>query len=129
MAESVKISQLAKDLDVKSKDLVTIFSKLGMTKITGGTLELDEVSFVLQTLMDQYTIENINDYIDGKYTVVPTAREIAEKEAAEKIAAEKAAAEKAAAEKAAAEKAAAEAAAAEAGENEPAESGVTSEEA
>ncbi len=113
MAETIKISQLAKDLDVKSKDLVAIFSKLGMTKITGGTLEFDEVSFVLQTLMDQYTIKNINDYIDGKYTVVPTAREIAEKEAAEKAAAEKAAAEKAAAEKAAAEKAAAEKAAAE----------------
>ncbi len=113
MAETVKISQLAKDLEIKSKDLVAIFSELGMTKQTGGTLEKDEVSFVIQTLMDRFTIENINDYIDGKYKVAETATEIAEREAAEKAAAEKAAAEKAAAEKAAAEKAAAEKAAAE----------------
>ncbi len=113
MAENVKISQLAKDLEIKSKDLVAVFSELGMTKQTGGTLEYDEVSFVLQTLMNRFEVENINDYIDGKYKVKETAAEIAEREAVEKAAAEKAAAEKAAAEKAAAEKAAAEKAAAE----------------
>ena len=113
MADTVKISQLAKELEIKSKDLVAVFSDLGMTKQTGGVLETDEVSFVLQRLMDRFPVENINDYIDGKYKVKPTAQEIAEKEAAERAAAEKAAAEKAAAERAAAEKAAAEKAAAE----------------
>ena len=116
MANTVKISQLAKDLEIKSKDLVAIFGELGMTKQTGGTLENDEVSFALQSLIDRFPVVNINDYIDGKYKVKATAQEIAEKEAAEKAAAEKAAAEKAAkeaAEKAAAEKAAAEKAAAE----------------
>ena len=38
MAETVKISQLAKDLDVKSKDIISIFAELNMTKQTGGTL-------------------------------------------------------------------------------------------
>ncbi len=113
MAGNMKISQLSKDLEIKSKDLVALFSELGMTKQTGGTLENDEVSFVLQTLMDRFVIENINDYIDGKYKVKETAAEIAERQEAERLAAEKAAAEKAAAEKAAAEKAAAEKAAAE----------------
>jgi hypothetical protein len=46
MSEAVKISQLAKDLEIKSKDLVSLFSRLGMTKQTGGVLEGDEVSFV-----------------------------------------------------------------------------------
>ncbi len=113
MGQNVKISQLSKDLEIKSKDLIGLFGELGMTKQTGGTLENDEVSFVLQTLMERFPVENINDYIDGKYKVKETAAEIAEREAAEKAAAEKAAAEKAAAEKAAAEKAAAEKAAAE----------------
>ncbi len=118
MAETVKISQLAKDLEIKSKDLIALFSPLGMTKQTGGTLEKDEVSFVIQSLMDQFPIENINDYIDGKYKVKDTAQEVAEKEAAnraeaERIAAEKAEAERIAAEKAAAEKAEAERIAAE----------------
>ena len=113
MADTVKISQLAKDLEIKSKDLTAVFSDLGMTKQTGGVLDADEVSYALQKLMDRYVVENINDYIDGKYKVKDTAKEQEEKAAAEKAAAEKAAAEKAAAEKAAAEKAAAEKAAAE----------------
>ncbi len=113
MAENLKISQLAKDLEIKPKDLIALFTELGMTKQTGGSLESDEASFVIQTLIDRFPIENINEYIDGQYQVKATAQELAEKEAAEKAAAEKAAAEKAAAEKAAAEKAAAEKAAAE----------------
>ncbi len=113
MAETVKISQLAKDLDIKSRDLTALFTELGMTKQTGGVLELDEASFVLQALMDRFVVENINDYIDGKYKVKATAQELAEEEAAKRAAEEKAAAERAAAEKAAAEKAAAEKAAAE----------------
>ena len=66
MAQNVKISQLSKDLEIKSKDLIGLFAPLGITKQTGGTLENDEVSFVLQTLMDRFAVENINDYIDGK---------------------------------------------------------------
>ena len=108
MAETVKISQLAKDLEIKSKDLVTLFTELGMTKQTGGALEKDEVSFVIQALMDRFPIDDINDYIDGKYKVKPTAQEIAEQEAAAKAEAERIAAEKAEAERIAAEKAEAE---------------------
>ena len=84
MAETVKISQLAKDLNVKSKDLVGLFTRLGMTKQTGGVLDADEVSFVLQELMDRYIIAEINDYIDGKYEVSETAAEKAQQEAEEK---------------------------------------------
>ncbi|MBE6712402.1 MAG: translation initiation factor IF-2 [Ruminococcaceae bacterium] len=108
MAETVKISQLAKDLEIKSKDLVALFTELGMTKQTGGTLEKDEVSFVIQSLMDRYPVDDINEYIDGKYKVKPTAAELAELEAAAKAEAERLAAEKAEAERIAAEKAEAE---------------------
>ena len=119
MAETIKISQLAKDLNLKSKDLVGLFTRLGMTKQTGGVLDTDEVSFVLQELMDRYIVAEINDYIDGKYEVSETAAEKAQKEAEEKArleeekkakeaarleAEKKAAAEKEAALRAAAEK-------------------------
>ena len=53
MADTVKISQLAKDLEIKSKDLVAIFADLGMTKQTGGTLEKDEVSFVVTKIDEE----------------------------------------------------------------------------
>ncbi len=105
MADTVKISQLAKDLEIKSKDLVAIFAELGMTKQTGGTLEKDEVSFVLQSLMDRFVFEDINGYIDGKYKVKLTSQEIAEIEAVRKAEEERLAAEKREAERIAAEKA------------------------
>ncbi len=108
MADTVKISQLAKDLEIKSKDLVALFAELGMTKQTGGTLDKDEVSFVIQSLMDRYVLEDINGYIDGKYKVKPTTQEMAEIEAARKAEEERLAAEKAEADRIAAEKAEAE---------------------
>ena len=105
MADTVKISQLAKDLEIKSKDLVALFAELGMTKQTGGTLDKDEVSFVIQSLMDRFVLEDINGYIDGKYKVKPTTLELAEIEAARKAEEERLAAERAEAERIAAEKA------------------------
>ncbi len=108
MADTVKISQLAKDLEIKSKELVALFADLGMTKQTGGVLDADETSFVIQTLMDRFVLEDINGYIEGKYKVKPTAAELAEIEAAAKAEEERLAAEKAEAERIAAEKAEAE---------------------
>ncbi len=102
MSESVKVkvSQLSKDLAVKSKDLVALFSELGMTKQTGGTLDSDEASFVLLTLLERFEVADINGYIDGKYSVAPTAEEIAEAEAEEKAKKEREEAERLAAEEA-----------------------------
>ncbi|MBQ3866124.1 MAG: hypothetical protein II776_04425, partial [Clostridia bacterium] len=120
MAEQVKmkVTQLAKDLEIRSKDLVDLFSRVKMTKQTGGTLEADEISFVIGVLMDRFPVEDINGYIDGKYKVAETAAEIAAREAAvraekERIAAEKAAAEQAERDRIAAEQAAREKAEAE----------------
>ena len=108
MADTVKISQLAKDLEIKSKDLVALFTELGMTKQTGASLDADEASFVIQALMDRYVFEDINGYIEGKYKVKPTATELAEIEAIRKAEEERLAAEKAEEERLAAEKAEAE---------------------
>ena len=102
MAEpiKVKVTQLSKDLALKSKDVVALFGEVGMTKQTGATLDADEVSFVLTTLLSKNEFEDINGYIDGRYTVAPTAEEIAEKEAEEKAEKERIEAEKRAAEEA-----------------------------
>ena len=71
MAENLKISQLAKDLEMKPKDLIALFTELGMTKQTGGSLESDEVSFVLQALIDRFPIENINESTIPAVTALP----------------------------------------------------------
>ncbi len=120
-APMFKISQLSKDLGMKTKELTSTLEEIGIKgKGTSAVLEPDEVNVLFEHLTKKNQIKDIDGYVSGKtYIKVPespekiAAREAAEKAAAEKAAAEKAAAEKAAAEKAAAEKAAAEKAAAE----------------
>ncbi|MBE6599352.1 MAG: hypothetical protein E7638_07930, partial [Ruminococcaceae bacterium] len=117
-APMFKISQLSKDLGMKTKELTSTLEEIGVKgKGTSAVLEPDEVNLLFEHLTKKNQIKDIDGYISGKtYIKVPDSPEkIAAKEAAAKAEAEaaaKAAAEKAAAEKAAAEKAAAEKAAA-----------------
>ncbi len=122
-----KINQMAKDMGLKSKDMIDLLANRGMTDVKSQkTLSEQEFNLLFQSLTEANQVDNIYDYMDGK-TCIPSkiaaakaaeraaaeqaAREAAERaarEAAEKAAAERAARE--AAEKAAAEKAAREAA-------------------
>jgi hypothetical protein len=117
-----KVMQLAKDLGLKSKDVVDLCAEKGMDIKTQKVLEPGEFDLLFDALTKSRQVDNIDDYLDG-VTYIPSrlakkekaeeaAKKAAEK-AAEALAAQNAAAEKAAAEKAAAEKAAAEKAAAE----------------
>jgi len=127
-----RISQLAKDLGVKPKELTTRLEEIGIAgKSNSATLEPDEVNLLFANMTGGTQIKDIDSYLNGKTAItLPMSDEKAEKlarEAEEKAAEEKAAreaAEKAAAEKAAreaAEKAAAEKAAREAAEKAAAE--------
>ena len=122
-----KVIQLAKDLGLKSKDVVDLCADMGMDIKTQKTLEPGEFDLLFDALTKSRQVDNIDDYLDG-VTYIPSRlpkkesaeeaaalaaqKAAAEKAAADKVAAEKAAADKAAAEKAAADKAAAEKAAA-----------------
>ncbi len=123
-----KINQMAKDMGLKSKDMVDLLTDKGMTDIKSQkALTEQEFNVLFQSLTVANQVDNIDDYMDGK-TCVPSkiaATKAAEREAAEKAVAEQAAkeaaerAEREAAERAAreaAEKAAAEKAAKEAAE-------------
>ncbi len=112
-----KINQMAKDMGLKSKDLVEMLTGKGMTDVKSQkALTEQEFNLLFQTLTAANQVDNIYDYMDGK-TCIPS--KIAEAKAAERAAAKAAeeAAAREAAEKAAreaAERAAAEAAAAKA---------------
>ncbi len=111
-----RVNQLAKDLGMKSKELLGVLEKTGVgAKTTMAVLEADEINLLFDELTREKQIKNLDRYLDGSFYIRSETElaKIAEKAAAEKAAAEKAAAEKAAAEKAAVEKAAAEKAAAE----------------
>ncbi len=107
-----KISTLAKDLNIKSKELLDLVTSLGMTdRKHSSVVEADEFNMILEVLTSKAQVTNFDDYMSGKVTIVKVlskeeleAQEaaIAEKEAEERRIAEEAA-KKAAEEKAKAE--------------------------
>ncbi len=62
----VKITQLSKDLDMKSKDLLDSFKDLGIDKKSGGSVDADEFELFLNTLTLKNQIKDIDSYRDGK---------------------------------------------------------------
>ncbi len=118
-APMFRINQLAKDFDIKSKDLIAALEKEGITgKKSMTNLEPDEFNLFLDTLTKENQIVDIEGYLHGK-TRIPTVRmSKAAQLAAEKKKAEEEAARRAAEE---AKKAAEEKAAREAEEREKAE--------
>lgn len=97
--QGYKINQLAKDLNLKSKDLVETLKELGFdAKTQMTTLTADEFGALLNKLTLDNQIIGIDGYLDGKTKIVSTYQKekIALAEAKEKAEAEaKAAAEKA----------------------------------
>ena len=94
-----KVNQLAKDLGLKSKDIVDTLAKKGVTVKTQAALEVKEFDILFDTLTKEHQIKDIDSYIWGD-TYIPS-KLAAAKEA--EIAAQKAAEEAAARAKAEAE--------------------------
>ncbi len=108
-----RISQLAKDFGVKTKELTTQLEELGISvKSNSAALEPDEVNLLFENMTGGAQIKDIDAYLSGKTKIsLPESSDNSDKE--EKEAKEKEA-------KAAAEKAACEAAEKEAAEKEAA---------
>ena len=87
-----RINQLAKDLDMKSKDIITLLEENQISgKKTSTVLEADEFNLFLDALTKGKQITDIDGYVHGK-TSIPSQKKIkAAAENAEKAAAEKAA--------------------------------------
>ena len=87
-----KVTQLAKDLGIKSKDITELMVARGLEcKTTQKTLEPGEFDLVFEALTRAKQVKNIDDYLFGD-TYIPSA---APKKAAAKKAEEKPAAEEA----------------------------------
>ena len=72
MNQQFKITKLAKDLGLKSKELVEILSQNGIeAKTTQKALEPAEFDVLFETLTSANQISNIGDYLDGK-THIPS---------------------------------------------------------
>lgn len=62
----IKISVLAKDFNIKSKDIVDILAACGIDRKTSGTVGPDEFSLFFDRLTVENQITNMSDYLAGK---------------------------------------------------------------
>lgn len=70
MAVKIKINNLAKDLNLKSKEIIPYLEKCGVTgKTISASLENNELSAIFNYLTKENQISNIDDYVDGKVVI------------------------------------------------------------
>ena len=84
--QKYKINTLAKDLNMKSKDLLDLFGKLGMTdRKHSSVVENEEFNLILNLLTFERQAENFDDYMTGKVTLerIPSKEELEAIRAAE----------------------------------------------
>ena len=74
----IKANQFAKDLNLRSKDIVDIMAGRGIELKTQKTLEPHEFDVLFDAITSSHQIEGIDDYIDG-ITFIPSKLEKSEK--------------------------------------------------
>ena len=65
----MKITQISKDFDIKSKDLLDTFKELGIEKKTGGSVDKDEFELFLSHLTSTRQIKDLDAYRDGRVKI------------------------------------------------------------
>ena len=66
-----KVNQLAKDLNIKAKEMVELMSGAGVELKTQKNLEPGEFNLLLDLLTKKHQIVGIDEYIDG-VTYIPS---------------------------------------------------------
>ena len=81
---AVKITQISKNFNMKSKEVIDIFKELGLEKKSGATIESEEYELFVQYATFTHQIKNMDDYLDGKSKISVPAAEQSVPKAAEK---------------------------------------------
>ena len=77
---TLKINVIAKDLDIKSKDIVDALTQSGVKdKKTTGNVDASEFSILFYKLTNDNQINNMEDYIAGKADIKREPRKVEEK--------------------------------------------------
>ena len=88
---TIKISQITKDFNLKSKDVLDIFTAdLGIEKKTGATADGEEFELFIQKITLKNQIKNIDKYLSGEATITVKGEGTTETKAAPKAEAKKA---------------------------------------
>ena len=72
----LKVNQLAKDLNMKSKDVLAVLEGKGISAKTQKPMEPEEFDLLFDALTKSNQITNIEDYLDG-VTYIPSAKKAA----------------------------------------------------
>ena len=76
----IKITQISKDFNIKSKDVLDTFKELGIDKKSGGSADKDEFELFLSALTEKHQIKDLEAYRSGR-TKIKSVVEKAEKPA------------------------------------------------
>ena len=76
----LKITQLSKDFNIKSKDVLDIFAKeLKLEKKSGGSVDSDDLDLFIQKLTSKNQIKNLDAYLDGTTSITSVQESAAPK--------------------------------------------------
>ena len=67
--KQIKINTLAKDFNMKPKDIIDILATTGIDKKTSGTMDADEFSVFLNHATINHQVTNMADYLAGKASI------------------------------------------------------------
>ena len=77
-----KVNQFAKDLNIKSKDIIETLEKKGISVKSQATLDAAQFGVLFEALTLENQISGIEDYIDG-ITYIPSVKKAEEKKTVE----------------------------------------------
>ena len=69
----IKITQISKDFDIKSKDVLDTFKELGLEKKSGGSADKDEFELFLSHLTEKHQIKDLEAYREGRSKIKATS--------------------------------------------------------
>ena len=76
----VKIAQISKDFNLKSKDIIDSFKELGIEKKVGGSADGEEFELFLNHLTVKHQIKDLDAYRSGKVKISSAEKKAAPKE-------------------------------------------------
>ena len=62
----IKITQLSKDFNLKTKDIIDAFHDLGIEKKSGGSVDAGEFELFIHCLTLKHEIKDLDAYRDGR---------------------------------------------------------------
>ena len=65
----IKITQISKDFDIKSKDVLDAFKELGVEKKSGGSADIDEFELFLNHITTKNQIKDLEAYREGRSSI------------------------------------------------------------